>query len=104
MNDNEYYNCTRDDIPIRELTKPCMLFAKELEFQKRYYRSMGKNQTKKNVYLNHDLTSLVRARKAPVEIKIKALDKNRLKLIISDEGNQEFHECLSSFFFVNLRL
>ena len=78
----EIDNCTTKDFHRDDITRPCALFAKELEFNKRLHTSLGTwaNQTKYNLL---DIDDLVNRQKAPLELVIKVPRKMLLRTISS---------------------
>jgi hypothetical protein len=70
------YNCTEEDIPIKDLTKPCYYFARELEFQKEFSEKSKKN----SIYQMKNITDLSRSTNSPIEVHFKSLVKKTKKL------------------------
>ena len=72
MNGKEVENCTTEDFRNEDLTRPCELFARELEFKKQYHLKLNTMENKTR-YMNKDINDLVKEKKAPMEIVIKEL-------------------------------
>ena len=70
VNGQDRYNCTYEDIPIEDLTKPCYYFARELKFQKQLGMKLGLWANKTRYYLR-DINDLSQKTKAAIEINFK---------------------------------
>ena len=96
---SERHNCTNEDIKPEDLTKPCQLFIRELEFIKKLDQKRNQSNMKKvkfvhsaliinsmcsvqeGTYQDQDINELTKLTGAPIEIeiRIKSKDKNKNK-------------------------
>ena len=74
----EIDNCTKENIPLEDLTKPCELFAKELRFNKVLNQRLRKNSSEA-MYRLYDINKLSNRQRAPIEIIIKECQKIKLE-------------------------
>jgi len=77
LDGEEMSNCTKKDIHVDDLTKPCALFVKELLFQKKLHTVLGTNATKTK-YNMMDINDLVNKQRAPMELVLRTKKKKKL--------------------------
>ena len=67
------YNCTNEDLNPEDLTRPCLLFIRELEFNKK----LSKKKKEKGQYNKMDINEMSRSTRTPVEIVITTRRKKK---------------------------
>ena len=70
VNGQEMFNCTKEDIPLKDLTETCYLFARELEFHK----ALGKKSNvspNDTAYRMKDITDISRITDSPIEVHLR---------------------------------
>ena len=95
---SERHNCTNEDIKPEDLTKPCQLFIRELDFIKKLDKRRNQSNMKKvkfvhsaliinsmcsvqeGTYQDQDINELTKLTGAPIEIEIRI---NSLMVLIS---------------------
>ena len=66
--------CTKDELKPADMTRPCSLFSRELDFIKQMDSKKGKSSSKSK-YMLMDLDEMAKNNESPVEISIKVKAK-----------------------------
>ena len=74
----EQTSCTKDKLRTSDMTKPCSLLSKELEFIKQLDKSRGKTSSQSKYNLMN-LDEMANNNDSPVEVTIKVLKANLMK-------------------------
>ena len=70
VNGQEMFNCTKEDIPLKDLTETCYLFARELEFQKALGMKLNALPNKTTNQMR-DINDISRVANSHIEVNLR---------------------------------